>query len=178
MKTALVIAATIVLVVPLAIWSIGSMLPVTHVATGSRTVNAKMREVGHWIRNVQDQPAWRPDVKEVVILETMPTLRYREESGNGKIHFRFSEINPGTLFESVIDDASLPFGGRWLIRLENADPNTVVTVREEGEVRTPLFRFFSKYVFGHEKTLNKYLDDLSRHASQQRKVTVSESSPE
>jgi hypothetical protein len=38
---------------------------------------------------------------------------------------------------------------------------TMVRVREEGVVRAPVYRALSKYVFGHDSTLKKYLADLA-----------------
>ena len=172
MKIILISAGIIVLAVPLAVWIFGTLLPANHVAKGSRTIGAAHLKAAHWIRDIQSQPAWRKDVKEIVVIDRVPALRYREISAHGKIQFVFREISRDTQFESVIDDASQPFGGRWLITLENAMPHTVVTIREEGEVRSPLFRFFSKYVFGHDKTLNQYLDDLAAHAKQEALVNA------
>jgi hypothetical protein len=40
---------------------------------------------------------------------------------------------------------------------------TLLRITEEGEVYNPLFRFMSRYVFGHYRTLEQYARDLGRH---------------
>ena len=35
-------------------------------------------------------------------------------------------------------------------------------ITENGEVYNPLFRFMSRFVFGHTATIDKYLEDLGQ----------------
>jgi hypothetical protein len=42
---------------------------------------------------------------------------------------------------------------------------TTLTVVERGEVYNPVFRFVSRYVIGHTRTLDAYFADL-RHAAE------------
>jgi Polyketide cyclase / dehydrase and lipid transport len=163
-KTALIVLGAVVVVVPALVFVLGALQPKEHVAEGSRSIAASIDTVAGWIRDVAGQSAWRPDLERVEVLATEPMLRYREVSSHGAITYRRREIEPGRQFESVIDDSKLEFGGRWLITLRPQNGDTVVTVREEGEVYSPVFRFFSRFVFGPEKTLNSYLDALAAHA--------------
>ena len=39
---------------------------------------------------------------------------------------------------------------------------TRVTIREDGEVSNVLFRFMSRYVFGHTATMDSYLTALAK----------------
>jgi len=88
--------------------------------------------------------------------------RYQEHSGKDRIALALYERDEGRSFESEITDPNLPFGGRWLIELmPETSGATLVRVREEGVVRAPFFRVLSKYVFGHDSTLKKYLADLA-----------------
>jgi hypothetical protein len=61
---------------------------------------------------------------------------------------------------SRIADKKLPFGGTWTYELKAADRGTALTIREDGEVYNPVFRFVSRYVFGHYATLDGYLKAL------------------
>lgn len=165
MKTLLLVTGACVVGVPLLIYVIGNMLPIQHTAEVVRDISADMTQVANWVRDIAGQTAWRRDVKKIEILERTPILRYREFSSNGEITFLFRELETGRQFESTIDDPKLPFGGKWLITLQPKGSATQVVIREEGEVRSPIFRFFSKYVFGHEKTLRSYLDQLAARAA-------------
>ena len=48
-----------------------------------------------------------------------------------------------------IADESLPFGGSWTYRVVGNEKGCTLTIREDGEVYNPLFRFMSRFVFGH-----------------------------
>jgi len=56
----------------------------------------------------------------------------------------------------------LPFGGSWTIALAPEGEGTRVSIEERGEVRDPLYRFFSHFIVGHEGTMRTYLADLER----------------
>lgn len=143
---------------------LGRSLPAEHVAEGSVVVNAQIDRVAERVRAVEQQPQWRSRVSRITIDAREPsTIRYREHSGNDQIAFVLHEREPGRIFESRITDRGLPFGGRWLIQLQARTPGTTrISIREEGVVHAPLYRALSKYVFGHDTTLNTYLSDLAR----------------
>jgi len=63
-----------------------------------------------------------------------------------------------------IADDSLPFGGSWTYELFPSGEGTEVRITERGEVRNPIFRALSTFVFGHTVTLDRYLADLQRRA--------------
>ncbi|HVK81659.1 MAG TPA: polyketide cyclase/dehydrase and lipid transport, partial [Verrucomicrobiae bacterium] len=58
-------------------------------------------------------------------------------------------------------DETLPVGGQWRIELAPDDAGTHVRIEEIGEVRDPLYRFFSALVFGHTASMELYLDELT-----------------
>ena len=57
---------------------------------------------------------------------------------------------------------SLPFGGSWTYELIPTAGGTMLRITEDGEVYNPLFRFISRFVLGHYKSIDQYLDDLER----------------
>jgi Polyketide cyclase / dehydrase and lipid transport len=165
LKWVAVVVVTVLAVAVLLAYLRGRSMPMEHVAQGQRDIAAPPAAVASWIREVQAQPSWRPGVSNIEVLErSADFIRYREHGSNGAITFRLREVERDRRFESVIDDTDLAFGGRWLIRIEPADGHSVVTIREEGVVRSPLFRFLSRYVFGHDTTLKRYLAALAQRA--------------
>lgn len=166
MKTTLWIlawSAGLLFAVILAAWVGGSLLPAEHVSESERTLPVPPGRVAELIRDVAAQPRWRTGVKQVDILQREPRRwRYREHGRNGTIAFLVTESESGTRFESHIDDPSLPFGGRWIFALEPDGKGTRLRIREEGIVRPAVFRFLSRFVFGHGTNIRLYLDDLAR----------------
>jgi hypothetical protein len=163
LKWSLLIAALPVAALLLAyLW--GRTLPMEHVAEGRRDIAAPAATVAGWIRDVESHPGWR-EVERIEVLEREANgVRYREHGAHGAITFRLRETKPDRVFESVIVDTDLAFGGRWLLRVEPSGSHSVVTIREEGVVRPALFRFLSRYAFGHATTLNQYLAALAARA--------------
>jgi hypothetical protein len=65
---------------------------------------------------------------------------------------------------SRIANDDLPFGGKWTYLLEPDGAGTKLSITEDGFVKPALFRFLSRFVFGHTSTLDGYLRALAeRH---------------
>jgi len=50
-----------------------------------------------------------------------------------------------------------PFGGTWTLELAPEEQSTRLTITEHGEVYNVLFRFLSRFVFGHHGTQEQFL---------------------
>lgn len=161
LRIAILIAGVLVALVLLMV-AVGYGLPVAHVATGEARLAAPPDRVFAALREVEKFPGWRSDVKAVEVLATAPTLRWRER-GDNDITFDLETVEPPRRLVTRISDRSLPFGGRWTYELSPQDGGTRLVITEHGEVYNPLFRFMSRYVFGHTATINRYLEDLERH---------------
>jgi hypothetical protein len=71
---------------------------------------------------------------------------------------------------TAIVDKKLPYGGSWTYEFAPAAHGTTLTVVERGEVYNPVFRFVSRYVIGHTRTLDAYFADLRKAAETVRSV--------
>lgn len=159
LKWVLILLAVPLLLAAL-VYGVGLALPKDHVARAEATVPAPPAAVAALVRDVEAQPRWRSSVEAIVVVERRRNgLRYVERSDDA-IAFDFIEEVPGARFRSVIADPSLPFGGAWTISLAPDGAGTRVSIEERGEVRDPVYRFFSRVVFGHEGTMRAYLADL------------------
>jgi uncharacterized protein YndB with AHSA1/START domain len=156
----LVLGALVALV--LLVVAIGYALPVAHVATREARLAAPPERVFGVLRDVEKYPAWRSDVKGVEVLATVPALRWRER-GDNDITLEMETVEAPRRIVTRIADRSLPFGGSWTYELSPQDGGTRLVITENGEVYNPLFRFMSRFVFGHTATLEKFLGDLERH---------------
>jgi hypothetical protein len=89
-------------------------------------------------------------------------MRWREHSKSGDITFEFAETTAHVRAVARIADPSLPFGGRWTYELAPDGAGTRLTITEHGEVYNPIFRFMSRFVFGHTSTIEQFLAALQR----------------
>jgi hypothetical protein len=61
-----------------------------------------------------------------------------------------------------IRDTDLGYSGQWTYLFAAENGGTRVTIREDGEVSNVIFRFMSRYVFGHTATIDSYLTSLAK----------------
>jgi hypothetical protein len=143
--------------------AVGALLPKAH--SVSRSVQIPMPPDALFARlaDVAAYQSWRPDVKSLQRLpdkDGMPA--WIEETGGMKIPMRFERMDRPSLLVARIDSSDLPFGGTWTYRITPAAGGSQLVVTEDGDVSNVVFRFMSKFVFGHYATLDGFLKNLSR----------------
>ena len=151
---ALVLVAVTILVV-------GYLLPRDHVASRDAVVAASPRETFARLLDVERFPEWRPGVEKVEVMARSP-LRWKEHDGGDVITYEVLDARPAERLVVRIADPDLPFGGTWTYDLREEAGGTRVTITERGEVYNPIFRFMSRFVFGHTATIEKVLGALQR----------------
>ena len=158
----LVPIALIVVIAAIA-FGVGYSLPENHVARRTALIPAPPDSVWRTITDIANYPSWRSDVKKVEMLRSPNgRIAWREGSGGDAIPMEMMESEPPTRLVVRIASDSLPFGGTWTYSLVPRGSGTEVTITEAGVVRHPLFRFVSRYVMGHTKTIDDYLHALGR----------------
>lgn len=155
-------AVAAIVVAGLVMAGIGWTLPIAHVASGSRLVDAPAEIVFARVANVSAYPSWWSEVTRVEPLTPVDgRARYREHMSTGAIVFEVVESVPPSRFVSRIADPDQPFGGTWTFELAPEGDGTRVTITERGEVYNPLFRFLSHYTFSQTATLESCLAALA-----------------
>ncbi len=158
MNTILIIVG--IITVPILVVLIGGMmLPVNHTASVEKTFATKPDRIWSLLTDIEGQPKWRTDLKSIKVVSQDP-VSWVETSGFGEIPMKVERIESNQTLVTRINSTELPFGGTWTFKLEPQGSSTKLTITEDGEVRQPVFRFLSKYVFGHTKTLNTYMGHL------------------
>jgi uncharacterized protein YndB with AHSA1/START domain len=150
----LALAAVVVLLV-----AIGYALPEKHVASRDALVNTQPEWVFATLVDVAQYPHWREDVSRVEVVSTAP-LRWKEHAGGDVITFEAAEVDPPRRLVTRIADPDLPFGGTWTFELAAEGASTRVRITERGEVYNPVFRFMSRFVFGHTAGIEAFLRGL------------------
>jgi uncharacterized protein YndB with AHSA1/START domain len=166
MRYVLMVAGGLALVV-LVVLLVGWTLPVAHRATREATYRATPGQVFRLITDVKSFPQWRPSVKEVEVLPPVDgRSQFREIGKDGSILYQIDSIAPNEYLITRIADRSLPFGGKWTYQLTPSGDSTTLRITEDGEVYNPIFRFVSRFVFGHTATMDRYLSDMGRRVGQ------------
>jgi len=160
----LMLGAIAILLLPFAAWIVGRSLSAEHTAESSIDIDADVELVAARVRDVEQQPRWRKKVQKIAVEgREGGAVFYREFSAGEQVAYAFYEREADRVFESVVNDKTLPYGGRWLISLEGGKGRpTKVRVREEGIVYSPMYRALGRYVFGFDSTLKAYLQDLAQ----------------
>lgn len=158
MKYALVFLG-VILAVGIVITVVGMCTARDHETSMTRAYNAPVKAVYDLVRNYEEYPKWRTGVKSMT---RDGAARYIEESAHGKIPYQIVEELADTRLVSRIDDANLPFSGTWTFEVSEQNGKAQLRITERGSVPNPIMRFFSAYVFSHERTIRAYLEDVAR----------------
>ena len=166
MKTALIIVVSIIAVVVLVILVIaliGWRLPREHSATRSVLIHKTPDQVYAVARDFASMPKWRKDVTTVQVTTTSDgRVLFREDGGNGPVNYELAEDIRGQRMVTRIIDTDLGYSGKWTYVFKAEGPDTRVEITEDGVVSNVIFRFLSKYAFGHTATVDTYLKSLGK----------------
>jgi hypothetical protein len=162
MKLFLIIAAVVFALI-IAMLVIGAVLPRNHVASRQIVLHRSPDELYQTVRDFRAAPSWRPGLERV---EMIPTddghIRFREHGDQGAITYDLLEDRPGEKIVTRIADLDLGYSGSWTYTFAKEAEGTRVQITEAGEVSNILFRFLSRFVFGHTATMEKYLTALGK----------------
>src|SRR5688572_14606362 len=143
---------------------IGSRLPKDHVASRSILLRRSPQDVYAVVRDFGSAPKWRADVKRIEVEARQDgRVYFREEGSNDTINYELVEDIPAERMVTRIRDTDLGYAGRWTYSFAPENGGTRLTIREDGEVSNVIFRFMSRYVFGHTATIDSYLTSLAKH---------------
>lgn len=173
MKTVILITIVIVVIVALlvaVVAFIGFRLPVQHTASRSIVLHQSPQQVYDVIRDFSSAPTWRSDLKSVEV-ENQPNgkVHFREHGSQGTVNFELVEDNPGQRLVTRILDTDLGYSGKWTYVFTPEAGGSRVTITEDGEVSNVIFRFMSKYIFGHTATMDSYLTSLAKRFGEEAK---------
>lgn len=165
MKTAIIIVVSIVGILVLLVGVmalIGSQLPRAHTASRSVVLRQPRPNVYAVIRDFKSAPTWRSEVKSIEVTETPgQKLRFLEH-GSDDVNYELTEDVPNQRMVTRILNTDLGYSGQWTYELTDENGGTSVKITEDGDVSNVLFRFMSRYVFGHTSTIDSYLTALGK----------------
>lgn len=141
----------------------GALLPKVHVASRRARFRQPAEQIWKAITEFTAFPGWRP---EVVSVETLPSrdghVLYLEKGRQGNITMEIMEaVRPQRLVVRI-GDPGVPFGGSWTYLLSPGPNETSLTITENGEIHNPMLRFFARFIFGHQRSIESYLRALGK----------------
>jgi hypothetical protein len=170
MKFVFIILAVLFVLV-IAIVGVGAMLPKRHTTSRTAMLRATPEQIFALISGPQD---WRTDLKEYKFFDQNGHAMVRETDKHGQtINYEIVQSQPPTLLKRTITGKNLPFGGSWTWIVQRQDDGSAVTITEDGEVYNPLFRFVSKFIMGHTRSIDNYLTMLSTATETHKRATGS-----
>ena len=128
----LVVAIVVVLIVSVvAIALVGRSLPVGHVASRTATFRRTPEEV------------WAA-INDPALLSSR---------GVGDVKFETVEaLPPKLLRRRVVGEKD--FGGTWTCDIASSPGGSTLTITENGEIYNAFFRFVSRFIIGHHRTID------------------------
>lgn len=160
-----IVAGLAVLILIVAI--VGAILPKAHIASRTARIAMPPDVLYALLADVDRYQSWRPDVKS---LQRLPDRdgkpAWIEDVGGMKIPLHFERLERPAVLVSRIDGANLPFGGAWTYQIVPAQGGSDLTITENGEVSNVIFRFMSRFVFGHHATMDGFIKNLQARAAQ------------
>jgi hypothetical protein len=87
--------------------------------------------------------------------------------GGETITYELLDRVPAKSLKRRIATDNLPYSGTWTYSLQPNGEGTVVRITEDGEVYNPVFRFMSRFVLGHTRTMDAYLRALGKATAQE-----------
>jgi hypothetical protein len=157
----------------LVLTGIGTSLPIDHQASCSATYAEPASGLFKLVEDDGDSVRWRPDIASAVLVSGKgPTAVWRETDVYGHtITYRTTEFVDGSILARTIDFVpGMPFGGTWTINVSpvetpsgnNSSGRSDISIREDGKIYNPFFRFLARYVFGYTQSIQTYLENLGR----------------
>lgn len=169
MRIILILAVSLVVLISAVVLT-GWLLPKRHVVSRSASYHVTPERLYGLIAGPQD---WRADVLRY---EPVPDPGgrelVRESTRDGEtITYEVLDRLPPSSVKRRISTPNLPYSGTWTYTLQPNGELTSVRITEDGEVYNPMFRFMSRFVLGHTRTMDNYLRELGRATAQEARIT-------
>jgi uncharacterized protein YndB with AHSA1/START domain len=151
----LLLLLAVFLLLPAAMWAVGSLLPVVREGQAETTIDAPPDRVLAVIAAVEDQPRWRSGVAAV---ERTPEGWVEVTERGERIVFVADEMTEARIRLRFTSDAG--YAGSWEAVLTPEGQGTRIVATERAEVPSPLRRLVARLMFDPEAFATTYLREL------------------
>lgn len=159
--------AVIMLVVILGIYAGGYFIPPNHVSKTRAVLNRRPDQLFVILSEFNKWPKWN---KEASNAARMPDKNGHEVWLLGDQILEIVQIvapvnGVGQIFVRLAD-AKSPFQGTWTWLIEPVGGGCSLTIIEEGTIKSPVWRFLAKYLFGYHSTAKTLLFTIGNSIEQ------------
>jgi hypothetical protein len=131
------------------------LIPATRKGGASVEIHASAEHILNTLRDVENQPAWRKDIKSIEISDGGWT---EVSSRNVRTKFHWVSVTPEKVELSYVSDAG--FSGTWVANFTKSAAGTRMDVVEQVTIRNPFSRLISRIFFDPDAFSRSYLDQL------------------
>ncbi|MCU0231011.1 MAG: SRPBCC family protein [Acidobacteria bacterium] len=153
----------VLVAIPVGMALAGMFLPAAFTATRSVVLAAPPEATFALIADIPGQVEWRKGIERIERADGDGERETWREvyQGGRSMTLVTSESDPPRRLVRTIVAADGPFRGAWEFTVtDRPGGGSELTVTERGEIRSPLVRFASRYMFGREAYLDLYLGEL------------------
>jgi hypothetical protein len=93
-------------------------------------------------------------------------MRETTRKGETIVYEVLDRVPPASIKRRIATE-NLPYSGTWTYSLQHNGESTLVRITEDGQVYNPVFRFVSRFVLGHTRTMDAYLRALGNATGQE-----------
>ncbi len=162
----LLIAVLVLVGLVVLLWIVGAMLPRQHVASRAARFAQPPEAVWKTLSDFASYPTRAPEVSGVKRLPDRNGHPVWALQGKWPMPLEVEASDPPRRMVTRIADPKLPFGGTWTWELTPEGAGTRVRVTERGEIKAPMFRVLTRFVFGYTSTMDAYLKAMGKHFGQ------------
>jgi len=139
----------------------GLLLPKEREFVKEAVINHPVGQVFSTVTDINNQLAWRPEVKEINIIDEETWTEVMQKGT--PLTFKIRRKVQDSLFEiEIIEPKS--FNGYWVGTFEPfGDIGTKITFKEVIRIENPYFRLLSFIFIDLDNHMNEYLSNLTTH---------------
>lgn len=160
----LTVVACIPLLILLVMVVVGRFLARKHLVTRRATYRVPAERVWDCLTDHREMNVWRTDLRRVLRARGKNDLAAWQEVGRfTKREIRVTTSRPPFRLNADFVNGVVPMRGVIRMHLKPMGAGSMLTITEEAEIPSPLFRFIARYIIGLHAPLDIRLQALGRH---------------
>ena len=113
------------------------------------------------LKRVIQQRIQNPLAVELLRRELPEGTQVKVDFADGEFTFEILDVDPPHRMVTRLAGSDLAVGGTWSWTLRPEGDGTIVEVREDGTIRSPIQRLLAHFVTGHSDSMESYLEALA-----------------
>ena len=152
------------LLIPTAVYFIGSSLPTTSTISRRAHFNHRPETLWEIIADFQSQTVWRDGLVKVERLPNKNGRQIWRETVNQEPPLTLETVEsiPPRRLVRRLSDQRVSFEHSWTLEIGEYGEVTSLTITENNEIHNPIFRFMSRISIKRTGDIDKYIKSLGK----------------